>query len=61
MHRILIAALLFAAPLAAQLELVGKEAPSFSAGACVNPPADGASTMAACKGDVVLIKYWGPK
>lgn len=61
MRVLILAALLAAAPLAAQLDLLGQDAPSFHATVCVNPPADAAITMDACRGDVVLIKYWGPK
>ena len=53
-------ACLFAPGLLAYNELTGKEAPSFDARTCVNPPADGATTLEACRGSVVLIKYWGP-
>lgn len=43
----------------AQDNLVGKEAPNFSATVCVNQPE--AITLEQCKGEVVLIKYWGTR
>ena len=51
---------LCAPALLAYNELVGQDAPAFSATQCVNPPADGCISNEDCKGDVVLIKYWGP-
>jgi hypothetical protein len=39
-------------------QLVGQDAPDFDARTCVNKPAD--STLEACKGNVILIKFWGP-
>ena len=49
---------LWARALAAQEEITGKEAPNFSATVCVNKPE--AFTLEACKGEVILIKFWGP-
>ena len=38
---------------------VGQDAPDFSATECVNQPE--AITLEQCKGEVVLIKYWGTR
>lgn len=47
------------APAFAQyVDLLGKEAPNFEATVCVNEPE--ANTLAKCKGNVILLKYWGP-
>ncbi|MBZ0136763.1 MAG: hypothetical protein K8I27_10360 [Planctomycetes bacterium] len=43
----------------AQENQVGQDAPDFSATVCVNQPE--AITLEQCKGEVVLIKYWGTK
>lgn len=54
---------LFAVALApvmfAQENQVGQDAPDFSATVCVNQP--DAITLEQCKGEVVLIKYWGTR
>jgi hypothetical protein len=56
----LLLGLLAMAPLAfAQDDITGKDAPDFDAKVCVNPPE--ATTFEQCKGDVVLIKYWGTR
>jgi hypothetical protein len=59
MKRILLFALLAAAPLAAQTQIVGQDAKEFSVGDCVNKPE--ATTLEQCKGEVVIIKYWGTR
>ena len=51
---------LFAPGLLAYNDLVGNEAPAFSAESCVNAPEDGNITLDSCRGSVVLIKFWGP-
>lgn len=57
---LLIGMLMAMAPaLVAQENIVGKEAPAFSASECVNKPE--AISMEQCKGEVVLIKYWGTR
>ncbi|MBX3474208.1 MAG: hypothetical protein KF754_07475 [Planctomycetes bacterium] len=43
----------------AQVDITGKDAPAFSATVCVNKPE--AISMEQCKGEVVLIKYWGTR
>ncbi|MCC6466338.1 MAG: hypothetical protein IT463_13445 [Planctomycetes bacterium] len=60
MTRIIAAMLtvLLGTALAAQEEITGKEAPNFSATVCVNKPE--AFTLEACKGEIILIKFWGP-
>lgn len=45
--------------LLAQTDITGKDAPDFSATVCVNKPE--AISMEQCKGEVVLIKYWGTR
>ncbi|MCF6227834.1 MAG: hypothetical protein L3J82_04085 [Planctomycetes bacterium] len=55
---ILLALLVSAPALLAFEELVGKDAPDFDARTCVNKPED--ATLAACKGNVILIYFWGP-
>lgn len=45
--------------LSAQVDITGKDAPAFSASVCVNKPE--AISMEQCKGEVVLIKYWGTR
>lgn len=50
------AVLVFATAVAAQKQMTGKPAPDFDAGDCANAPPE--KTLAACKGDVVLIMYW---
>jgi hypothetical protein len=59
--KLLIAAMLLAmAPaLMAQGKLVGQDAPAFAVQECINMPE--AVSMEQCKGEVVLIKYWGTK
>lgn len=47
----------FTPPLFAQKVLEGKDAPAFDAKDCINAPE--ATTFEQCKGDVVLIKFWG--
>lgn len=59
MKRVLLFALLASAPLFAQEQIVGKDAGEFTVGDCVNKPE--AVTMEQCKGEVVLIKYWGTR
>lgn len=59
MAKVLLFLVLACAPLCAQLQLVGQDAPDFHARTCINPV--DADTMAKCKGGVVLLKYWGPK
>lgn len=49
----------FLPALAAQEDMTGKDAPAFSANECVNKPE--AISMEQCKGEVVLIKYWGTR
>jgi thiol-disulfide isomerase/thioredoxin len=50
------------APLAfAAGTLTGKECPDFSATKFINPPADGKTSFADCKGEVILVKLWGVK
>lgn len=39
--------------------LKGRPAPDFSASKFINPPADGRTSLAQCKGEVVLVKLWG--
>lgn len=46
-------------PAHAQAQLVGKEAPPFSAGEMVNEVAS--KTLDDCRGEVILIKYWGTR
>ncbi|MHC4840181.1 MAG: hypothetical protein ACYTDT_04360 [Planctomycetota bacterium] len=61
MHALIVMLLLLAPSLmASELfnQLVGQDAPDFDARTCVNKPAD--STLEACKGNVILIKFWGP-
>ncbi len=41
----------------AQDRKVGEDAPAFDAKDCINAPE--ATTFEQCKGDVVLIKFWG--
>ncbi|MBE7492222.1 MAG: hypothetical protein HS108_10760 [Planctomycetes bacterium] len=59
--RLLLAGLVAAmAPaVCAQVDITGKDAPAFSANVCVNKPE--AISMEQCKGEVVLIKYWGTR
>ena len=59
--KLLFAAMLLsmAPALIAQTNIVGKDAPAFDAGECINTPE--VTTMEQCKGEVVLIKYWGTK
>lgn len=58
MRILLMGGLLALAPLAlAQDDITGKDAPEFDAKECVNHPE--ATTFEQCKGEVVLIKYWG--
>ncbi|MBK8208176.1 MAG: hypothetical protein IT464_13225 [Planctomycetes bacterium] len=52
----LLIALAFAPAVFAQT-LSGKDAPGFDAKDCINAPE--ATTFEQCKGDVVLIKFWG--
>jgi hypothetical protein len=59
MMRILLFAVLAAAPLLAQTQIVGQDAGEFTVGDCVNKPE--AVTLEQCKGEVVLIKYWGTR
>jgi hypothetical protein len=59
MTRILLFAILASAPLFAQTQLVGQDAGEFTVGECVNKPE--AVTLEQCKGEVVLIKYWGTR
>lgn len=40
-------------------DMVGKEAPSFRAGDMIN--GGHAKTLEDCKGEVVLVKFWGLK
>jgi hypothetical protein len=54
---LLLALAMLATPAFAQESLVGKDAPTFDAGNCINKPE--ATTFEQCKGDVILIKYWG--
>ncbi|MCI0650454.1 MAG: hypothetical protein L0Z55_01075 [Planctomycetes bacterium] len=55
---VLSAAFLFAAPvLMAQADLKGKDAPDFKVGSTINEAQ--ALSLDECRGDVVLIKYWG--
>jgi thiol-disulfide isomerase/thioredoxin len=63
MKTMLIAMLAFAlAPvLLAQNTLMGKDCPEFSATKFINPPADGKTSFADCKGEVILVKLWGVK
>ena len=57
---LLIGMLMAMAPaLVAQENIVGRDAPAFSANECVNKPE--AISMEQCKGEVVLIKYWGTR
>lgn len=57
---ILVAALALAlAPFALAQSMEGKDAPSFDATVCVNQPE--ATTFEQCKGDVVLLKWWGTR
>jgi hypothetical protein len=57
---LLAATVLTLAPaLMAQENMVGKDAPAFEAKVCVNQPE--AISMEQCKGEVVLIKYWGTR
>jgi len=49
----------FLPAMSAQEEITGKDAPAFSANECVNKPE--AISMEQCKGEVVLIKYWGTR
>ncbi|MCC7510314.1 MAG: redoxin domain-containing protein [Planctomycetes bacterium] len=53
----------FASALVAQKtsSLQGKESPDFSATKFINPPKDGKTSLADCKGDVILVKLWGVK
>lgn len=53
-------ALLLAPGLFAYEQLVGKEAPDWSADSCVNAPQDARNHRDVCLGSVVLLKYWGP-
>lgn len=53
---ILLAAVLSAAPLSAQLK--GKAAPDFKAGESITTPFEH-TTLGECKAEVVLIKLWG--
>jgi hypothetical protein len=59
--KMLVAAMLLAmAPaLMAQTNIVGKDAPAFDVQDSINTPE--AVSMEQCKGEVVLIKYWGTK
>jgi hypothetical protein len=57
--RVMLFALIAAAPLMAQTQIVGEEAKEFSVGDCVNKPE--ATTLEQCKGEVVIIKYWGTR
>jgi hypothetical protein len=59
--KMLVAAMLLAMgpALMAQTNIVGKDAPAFDAAECINTPE--ATSMEQCKGEVVLIKYWGTK
>ena len=59
--KLLIAAMVLSlAPvLSAQTNIVGKDAPAFEVQECINTPE--AVSMEQCKGEVVLIKYWGTK
>lgn len=43
----------------AQEDQVGQDAPEFKASVCVNQP--DAISLEQCKGEVVLIKYWGTR
>lgn len=59
--KMLLAALVMAMvpALSAQENITGKDAPEFNAEGCINTP--DAVTMEQCKGEVVLIKYWGTR
>ena len=59
--RLLFASMVLAmAPaLMAQTNIVGSDAPAFEVKECINTPE--AVSMEQCKGEVVLIKYWGTK
>lgn len=57
---LLLALLAVAAPAAmAQKALLNAPAPDFSADECVNAPE--AITLEQCKGEVVLLDFWGTK
>lgn len=43
----------------AQTNILGKDAPAFEVQDAINMPE--AVSMEQCKGEVVLIKYWGTK
>jgi hypothetical protein len=58
MRTTLLLLLLASAPaLFAQNALQGKDAPAFNANDCINAPEQ--TTFDQCKGEVVLIKFWG--
>lgn len=42
-----------------QDDLVGKKAPNFKAGEMIN--GTGSKTLDDCRGEVILIKYWGTR
>ena len=54
---LLAAALFFATAAWGQVDLMGKEAPDFTAENALNPT--DANSLEDCRGEVVLIKYWG--